>query len=209
MSEKPRLSAQLVGLLTLFIITLAGILAYTFLAINKQKDDAVVIDLAGRERTLIQKDLSEVLLISQGANPEQAETRKILRATLDALIHGGRIVLNKGTGESFFIPGAPTLEIKERLATQKTLLATYVEKADSFLEIPRDDSIWPAKFQELLGLHTVFLNGADETVKLLRDYSRSKMADMLKWEVAIALVVGVFIVLMTRKCSAPLKSSHL
>ena len=149
--------------------------------------------------TLIQKDLSEVLLISQGANPEQAETRKILRETLDALIHGGRIVLNKGTDESFFIPGAPTLEIQERLAIQKRLLATYVEKADSFLEIPRDHPIWPAKFQELLGLHTVFLNGADETVKLLRDYSRSKMADMLKWEVAIALVVGIFIVLMTRK----------
>ena len=50
MREKPRLSAQLVGLPTLFIVTLAGILAYTFLAINKQKDDAVVIDLAGRER---------------------------------------------------------------------------------------------------------------------------------------------------------------
>jgi PAS domain S-box-containing protein len=199
MTKQPSLVAQLVGLPTLFIVTLAGILAYTFLAINKQKNDAVVIDLAGQERTLIQKDLSEVLLISQGSTPEQAATRKILRETVDALIKGGRVVLNQGTGETFFIPGAPTPEIKRRLQAQKALLDTYIAQADSFLEIPKDDPTWPAKFQELLGLHTVFLNGADETVKLLRDYSRSKMADTLKWEAAIALVVGTFTIFMTRK----------
>lgn len=198
-TKQPSLVAQLVGLPTLFIVTLAGILAYTFLVINKQKDDAVVIDLAGQERTLIQQDLSEVLLISQGSTPEQAATRKVLRETLDALIDGGRVVLNQGTGESFLIPGAPTLEIKKRLQAQKALLDTYIAEANSFLKIPKDDSTWPAKFQELLGLHTVFLNGADETVKLLRDYSRSKMADTLKWEVVIAIVVGIFTVLMTRK----------
>jgi len=199
MGKKPSLATQLVGLPTLFIFTLTGILSYTFFALNKQKNDAVVIDLAGQGRTLIQKDLSEVLLISQGSNPEQAATRKILRETLHALIEGGKVVINQGTGESFTIPGAPTLEIKKRLQTQQNLLATYIGKADSFLEIPKDDPTWPAKFQELLGLHTVFLNGADETVKLLRDYSRSKMADTLKWEVAIALVVGIFTVFMTRR----------
>ena len=198
-TKQPSLVAQLVGLPTLFIVTLAGILAYTFLVINKQKDDAVVIDLAGQERTLIQKDLSEVLLISQGSTPEQAATRKVLRETLNALINGGRVILNQGTGESFLIPGAPTEEIKNRLQAQKTLLSTYITEADSFLMIPKDDPTWAAKFQELLGLHTVFLNGADETVKLLRDYSRGKMADTLKWEVIIALVVGIFTVLMTRK----------
>jgi len=198
-TKRPSLVAQLVGLPTLFIVTLAGILAYTFLVINNQKDDAVVIDLAGQERTLIQQDLSEVLLISQGSHPAQAATRKIMREILDALIHGGRVVLNQGTGESVTIPGAPTAEIKKQLETQQTLLDTYIAKADSFLQIPKDDPTWPAKFQELLGLHTVFLNGADETVKLLRDHSRSKMADTLKWEVAIAFVVGILIVLMTRK----------
>ncbi len=170
-----------------------------YLGINKQKDDAVIIDLAGRTRTLIQKNLNDVLLISQGSNPEQAATRKILRETIDTLIHGGRIVLNQGTGESILIQGAPTPEIKGRLEKQKILLATYVQKADTFLEISKDDPIWPAKFQELLGLHTVFLNGADETVKLLRDYSHSKMANTLKWEIGIEFVVGIFIVLMTRK----------
>jgi len=199
LTKRPSLVAQLVGLPTLFIVTLAGILAYTFLVINKQKNDAVVIDLAGQERTLIQKDLSEVLLISQGSTPEQAATRKVLRETLNALIEGGRIILNQGTGESFLVPGAPTLEIKKRLQAQKALLDTYIAEADSFLKIPKDDPTWAAKFQELLGLHTVFLNGADETVKLLRDYSRSKMADTLKWEVIIALVVGTFTVLMTRR----------
>ena len=109
------------------------------------------------------------------------------------------VVLNQGTGESFLIPGAPTAEIKTRLQSQKALLAAYIEEADSFLKIPKDDPTWPAKFQELLGLHTVFLNGADETVKLLRDYSRSKMADTLKWEIAIALVMGTFTILMTRQ----------
>ena len=197
--KRPSVVAQLVGLPTLFVVTLAGILAYTFFAINKQKDDTLVIDLAGQGRTLIQKDFSEVLLISQGSTPAQAATRDILRKNLDALIHGGRVVLNQGTGESFFIPAAQTAEIKEQLETQKALLNTYIKEADSFLQIPKDDPTWPAKFQELLGLHIVFINGADETVKLLRDYSRSKMADTLKSEVAIALVVGILIVLMTRK----------
>jgi len=67
----PPIATQLVSLPTLFIITLAGILTYTFLGIKNQKDDAVIIDLAGQERMLIQKDLSEILLIAQGAQPNR------------------------------------------------------------------------------------------------------------------------------------------
>lgn len=133
MMPRPNLATQLVSLPTLFIVTLAGILTYTFFVIKNQKDDAVVIDFAGRARTLIQKDLSEVLLISQGANPEHAATRTRLEETLEVLIRGGPLVLNQGTGETFRLPPAPTPHIRKSLETQKKVLAEYIEKADAFL----------------------------------------------------------------------------
>lgn len=193
------LVAQLVSVPTLFIITLVGILVYTMTALQGQKSDAAVVELAGRQRVLIQRDLSELLLISQGLKAEHTITRKMLQDTLDALTNGGSAILNRGTGETVQVPRPPTDEIKKALIEQQVLLTEYTSKADAFLLIEKDAPEWPAKFQELLGLHTVFIEVADESVKLLRNDSRAKITTMLQWEAAIALVVGALIVLLTRR----------
>ena len=45
----------------LFIIALVGILLYTIVTLQGQQSDAVVINLAGRQRMLNQRHLKEVL----------------------------------------------------------------------------------------------------------------------------------------------------
>ena len=128
----PSIATHLVSLPTLFIITLAGILTYTFLGIKSQKDDAVIIDLAGQERMLIQKDLSEILLMARGAQPEQGRTRQQLKASLHALLHGGPAKLDQSSGETILLPPPPTPEIRKQLEKQQELLKIYLEKADTF-----------------------------------------------------------------------------
>jgi PAS domain S-box-containing protein len=205
----PRIATQLVSLPTLFIFTLAGILTYTFWGIKNQQDDAVIIDLAGQERMLIQKDLSEILLIAQGSQPEQGRTRQRLKDSLNALLHGGPAQLDQVSGETILLPPPPTPEIRKQLEKQQELLKIYLAKADQFLNISPTDPTWSATFQELLGSHIVFLEIADKTVKNLRDHSRAKMADTLKWEAIIGLIVVLLVILLTKRILTANRQVHV
>src|SRR3990172_13268958 len=77
-----------------FLLLVAASVAVTFAALETQREDALVINLAGRQRMLIQKMTLEVLGVQIGANPAYYEdlhetAHDYFEQTLDALISGG------------------------------------------------------------------------------------------------------------------------
>lgn len=93
--------------LKMIILSFAGIIILMFMATlyvtQKQKDDGLLINLAGRQRMLsqkISKELHHYMWLSQiSGKPETAaanqvrNTMKIFAITLDALIHSGKAPL--------------------------------------------------------------------------------------------------------------------
>ena len=73
-------------------------LTYTVMTVEGQKGDALLIEFAGRQRMLNQKQLAETLMLSQGLAPkEQLEyARKVWLDSQESLINGGRIVARVG-----------------------------------------------------------------------------------------------------------------
>ena len=55
----------------------------------------------------------------------------------------------------------------------------------------------------------MFLEIADKTVKNLRDHSRTKMADTLKWEAIIGFVVTLLVILLTKKILTANQQIHV
>ena len=66
MFRKSSLSHRFTLITIMFLSVLLGLLAYTILTLQKDKSNALLIDMAGRQRMLFEKHLNEVYLTSQG-----------------------------------------------------------------------------------------------------------------------------------------------
>lgn len=87
------LRAQLGAVFLGFLLLVSGSVAATFLGIRAEADDALVINLAGRQRMLVQQITKEALLIEKG-EPRVAALEEAIHdfdITAEALIHGGRV----------------------------------------------------------------------------------------------------------------------
>ncbi|HNP30327.1 MAG TPA: ATP-binding protein [Nitrospirales bacterium] len=196
---KSSIGRALLALTTVFILTLFGILLYTIITIQNQKLDGVTVDLAGRQRMLNQRLMNEILLTSQGIPADYRFTQRILDQTLDALLVGGPAVMNPESGETVALPPAPTREILESLGEQKTLMAEFMQRADTFLKTQFDHPRYSSELEGLLALNARVNEVANHAVKLFTRHSQEKISTMIVWESLIGLLAGFFGVLMTRQ----------
>src|SRR5712692_10473801 len=167
---------KLAILAALFICTIGGILFYTIVTLQDQKSDAMVVDMAGRQRMLNQRHMKEILLVSRGISADYTYTRKVLSETLEALTNGGPAVLTLGRDETVQLPPAPTEDIKEKLALQKKLIREFAVEADGFLRLSVGDPAYSSQLEELLTLNARVQDVANDAVKLFAEHSESKIA---------------------------------
>ena len=190
---------KLAILTTLFIVTIVGILCYTIVTLHEQKSDALVVDMAGRQRMLNQSHVKELLLTAHGLPADYAYTRRVLNETLEALTDGGLAVVTLGRDDRIQLPAAPTEAIRAKLAEQKALIRDFTVKADEFLQLPISSPAYSPQLARLLDLNVRLQETANEAVKLFAEYSELKIATMIKWEAAIGLLVMGLGILLTRQ----------
>lgn len=66
------------------------IVGYTIYAVQAQKSDARVIEVAGRQRMLVQQYLAQVMIVAEGGKADYRNTLRIFDETLQSVVHGGR-----------------------------------------------------------------------------------------------------------------------
>ncbi len=192
-------SRRIFAITAIFLFTITGILYFTVSTLQNQKIDATIIDLAGRQRMLNQRYMNEILLLSISDPANISSTRALLLNTVEALMHGGRAVVNQETGQTILLPPAPTKEILQTLKKQQLLINQFVERADNYLERSQLGETGETTIPQLLDLNRQVHQAANEAVKRFDAHSSSKIASMIKWEVIIGLIVGLFGVVLTRQ----------
>ena len=106
-NSSPRLRWKLAGILGLLAMTALGIIPLTLAIIHSRQSDALAIDMAGRQRMLLERHMKEVLLASQGTDAGYDITREVLRNQLAVLEHGGRMASSLPGNGTVSLPGAP------------------------------------------------------------------------------------------------------
>ncbi len=95
-----------------FLLLVAASVVVTLWALRTQQDDALVINLAGRQRMLIQQMRLEVLGVKIGASPvyrqSLEQTADAFEQTLNALAYGGEAPYTEGT--TVTLPPTPIYE---------------------------------------------------------------------------------------------------
>lgn len=189
--------AGFAGIITLYILTMVGMLAYTFFTFQSQRSDAVLIDLAGRQRMLNTRHMMQIFLVSQGLEADYHFTRRVLDQTLHALTYGGEAITNLGKEEVEVLPSAPTQAIREKLEEQKVLIQKFTVKADAFLKLQPTHPLYQDALEELRKLDVALHRVTDDSVKMLAIESRTKVTEMLEGQIVVALMVGILGVLLT------------
>jgi two-component system sensor histidine kinase KdpD len=175
--------------LGLLIITALSIVPLSLTIIHHRESDALVIDLAGRQRMLLERHMKEVLLASAGVDADYRQTRATLEERVQTLIHGGSTVARLDHGARFAIPPAPTDQIQNELHEQQRLMASLFSKADAFLLQARTGESSDAARDALLADHAALLAMANEVVVLLTSHAKENVRTLIQWEVAVVLLV--------------------
>jgi PAS domain S-box-containing protein len=181
----------------MFLSVLLGILVYTITTIQNEKSNAILIDMAGRQRMLLQKHINEVFLTSQGVTADYISTRELIHSTLHALMEGGSVVLDSETGQRHTIPAVPTEGMLVTLRNQQKHLDKIIEVADDFLLLSPEHPEFGKKLETLRARNSTLIKVADHAVKQLSAYSESNLATMLRWEAIIAVFVGLLGMVVT------------
>ena len=127
---------NIVALVAVLLLALVGSLYQTYLIVDNRQADAVIIDLAGRQRMLIERHLKQVLLASQGFSVEHAETAQLLLQRINVLLKGGQTIRDIGEQTVVSLPPAQTAQIAAKFQEQKNLLQKFLEKEWGFLDAP-------------------------------------------------------------------------
>ncbi len=194
-----------------FLLLVAASVAVTFAALQRQRDDALVINMAGRQRMLIQKMTLEVLGIQVGANPAYYEdlhdtAHVYFEQTLDTLIAGGQVPYFDGT--TITLP--PTRDLKI-LAQLETVRANW-ELMHSAIHVVLDSAPGSSAFSEgtasMERLSPAMVAQMDEVVRLYEAEASRKVALAQAIQIgflgaAVALLIIAF-VLTERRVLLPI-----
>ena len=188
-ASPPSVRSHVAGILGLLIITVLAIVPLTLTLIHSRESDALVIDLAGRQRMLLERHMKEVLLASQGVDAQYQHTRATLRDRVLTLIHGGTAVAHADRVGTLAVPAAPTDEIREKLFEQQRAMESLFAQADAFLLSARTGARSGTARDDLLRDNTALLIIANDVVTLLTRHSEDNVQALIRWELAVVLLV--------------------
>ena len=190
---------RLLAMVIIFVLALGAILAFTHTAVKTLELDVVVMDVAGRQRMMIQRHLNEMLLVSHEIRTDFQRTQQALLHSADALRNGGEVVVNPFTDERRSIPEAPTARIRELLDQQRSLLEQFFVKTKTLLLEDPDHSPSSESFSLLSQLHDELQRNADTVFKLFSDRSRQNIVNLLRSEPVIGFLVILLSLVLARQ----------
>ncbi len=171
------------------ILAIGGILLYTVMTLSAQRTDAIVINLAGRQRMLNQRHMKEILLVTQGFDVPYTKTRALMFRTLKALTDGGQAVIDPTEETMTTIPPAPTPEIRASLQEQRKLLWEFVRLTDDYVKMSASDSGFRKKREQMYAMNQKLHSVANKAVTQLASHSAEKVQRMMMMEIVVGVIV--------------------
>lgn len=176
-------------ILLVFFLLVATSVGVTFWVVDRQETDALVINLAGRQRMLSQRIIW--LALSDPENADLSASISTFEQTLAALREGGP-VLDPG-GRPATLPPAPLPLLKSQLEEASQTWVALRGEMDKIANLP---STHPARQESERLLHlrfTLLLNQFDAIVSSYEAYARSKLIQVQR--IQFSFFVAAFVLL--------------
>ncbi|MFH1216699.1 MAG: methyl-accepting chemotaxis protein [Pseudomonadota bacterium] len=168
-----------------------GMFAATWIVTGQQKDDGLLINLAGRQRMLSQKMSKEIIDFHRqflaGTNAETANatnTIKIFDITLKALLEGGKAPLETNLSETQYRDCPPAQgTIREQLGKVQQLWQPFSTALQQEITAPDKSG---KNIEWILANNTPILSEMNKAVAMMQDMSEKRVRNLL-----ILQIIGI------------------
>ena len=208
------LKVKLAALPIFMLGMLALVVSEVATGINTQREDATLVNAAGRQRMLNQRYVKEVMHYAsaglssiQGSPPPYEKTKALFMKSLDALTNGGELIVNPGKGTKKNINAASNSELIEMLERNFVLAVELQDTAKTYLSDAQEGK--QADPTKLLSLNAQLHTVANNAVQLFVKQSNTKIDNLIRecvfLSVFAALAAIVFSMLLGSSIARPIK----
>jgi methyl-accepting chemotaxis protein len=195
------IQSRILSILAGFIVLLAAGAGASYIILERQTDDGLLVNLAGRQRMLTQKMAKESVQLANVANTgtpalakaeaeRLAQTMRVFEMTLIALKDGGAAPLNLEATRVRQTPAAATPEIRSRLEEVTALWTPFKKNAN---EIINSSGIDTASVSAIVATNMELLEAMNKAVDLMQSDQEGKVKDLYLVQ-SIALGCGMLLV---------------
>ncbi len=186
------MQTKLLAIILLLTTTNIGIVAFSLYTVSRQKADAVIVNISGRQRMLTQKMSKEVLAIFSNINPEK--NLKALKGTYDLFgrSHDGLINGN----EKMKLPPTDDKKVLTQMMVVDGLWKKFSPNIVKVLDNKDSSQNNQEAVNEVLTTNLPLLKDMNKAVGMYEQASKNKVGFLEK----VLLVGGILTLLITGLC---------
>ena len=191
--NKNKISTKIKSLGILFFVLMLSVIATTIYLNNKNKKDALIINIAGKQRMLTQNISKNIFYLSQHKNSSFVELEN---STTEFIYNLNSL---KEGNELSEIQKAPTKEIANQIMKIEILWKSFFQNIVDFKElINKNDSSSKNSLENIIDLiyttNPVLLEEVDKLVYMYTIYSEEKTNDIRYMQYFFALLIVILII---------------
>jgi PAS domain S-box-containing protein len=185
-----RLGRRLGWVIPVLIALVAGIVVYNARALDQQRGSALVVNLAARQRALVERYTTDVLLKVNGFQADPEASAEDVREPVDVLLDGGSVRAPQGDGSRVEIPPARDWRVRRKLEQDRRLIDKLIKTGDGLLDGGRDAPSYEANVTELRVLSAQLSSVSNDAAREITQVTEASISRLVRIEIALG-VLGV------------------
>jgi nitrate/nitrite-specific signal transduction histidine kinase len=195
------IQSRMLSIFVAFVVLLAGGVLSSYVILERQADDGLLVNLAGRQRMLTQKMAKESVQLANAANahnPEQVKaeaerlssTSRVFEMTLLALKDGGSAPINLEATRMRPSPAAATPEIRSALEGVLVLWAPFKRHLNELIGSAGASAV---DTNAIVATNVELLDAMNKAVDLMQADQEGKVRNLYVVQ-SLALACGLLLV---------------
>jgi PAS domain S-box-containing protein len=183
-----RLGRRLGWVIAVLIVLVAAIVGYNARAIAQQRGSALVVYTAARQRALVERYTTDVLLVVDGFQADPEESGEDVREPVDVLLDGGSVRAPQGGGRRVEIPPARDWRVRRKLEQDRRLIDDLISTGDRVLDGGRADPEYEADVTRLRVLSAQLSSVSNDAVREITQQTEASISRLVRIGIALGVL---------------------
>ncbi|HYY78601.1 MAG TPA: EAL domain-containing protein [Actinomycetes bacterium] len=182
-----RLDRRLGWVIPVFVVLVTVMVGYNARATANQRGSALVVNIAARQRALVERYTKDVLLVVDGFQADPAQSGAVLHQTADALLDGGTVTAPQGNDNLVRIPAARDWKVRRKLDQDRRLIEELTRTGDRLMRHRRGAG-YAAEVTRLRVLSAQLSSVSNDAVGELTRHTEASLSRLVRIEIALGLL---------------------